>query len=292
MSTAVLALMLAMVGSVLNSVANSTEGAERRIQATGDARTVFDRISADLESMVWNGDTTLVVSSNSFPAQNDAFAMINQSRPLRFPSSGPHRMQAVFYAVRGSSDTPLGSTSSQTPELVRGFREVQWSETLSTSLKRIHDEITAPPSGTSTRVPVRAGVIRMAVALHVRPEDANEPTVISASGSKVSQYAVNGFSGGSLGTGAHALDLSRVHAVTIALAVVDDASRVLSIDDFAKIADSLPPSEDDELPLETWNNKDDTTAIEKAVASVSDANKLIIRQNIRFYQRTFPIMTR
>jgi type II secretory pathway pseudopilin PulG len=277
-ATAVLVLMLTMVTGLVNSATRSTQTAERRLDGMADVRMVFDRMASDLQSLVSDGDTTLIVGKSPAPSLSDSMAFVTRARTTAAPAES--RLATVLYAI-GEHNNEVFGAGEKTLMLTRLLQNYAWEEAtpLAKFLSDTDAQLLGAGPDTLSFNALGETIIRMAVAVHksdgtlVHTTSNNLPRLASFSGSTARIT-----SGDST-----ALDLSQVDAITVAIASIDARSQVLTADQLETIAQALPrASADGTLPLAQWNsvNWDQVGGIIPSV----------VRENIRFYQRTFPIM--
>lgn len=307
LATAILAIVVTMAASLVNSAAISTNTAERRLDTAEVARTVFDRMLGDLETLVWSGKATLVVGSSnngttgsSGTKVSDSLAFLCRSRTIQTPGDDrENRMLSVYYAVDHHPDDELGFDTGEDRidplMLTRGVYEVHLSVLPHTAFKDTTIDRGAPFVGlgsTNSRA-IGQGVIRMAVVVHLKdgifesldPPAANrdllQPTVYSADEPNSDLPALKD-SGLSIRDSSTALDLREISAITIGLAIIDDTSMILTASDLEQVAAALPRPEIGELPVEVWEDSDWQSNLDPVARRIAS-------ENLRFYQRTFPI---
>ncbi len=285
-SMTILTLLFVMVASIMNSATKSSNTAQRRMDTAGGARTVFAQIRDDLATLVTRGGTTLVVGKNL--EQNDVLAFIGQSRSQA--TVAPPRLTGLFYAMRPSPDS--NNRAFAPLDLVRGFLEVAWDRSLRDEVASAYTEAArdgAPPGGfiPYNRQPTQSGILRFAVVLQLNngqwvnvnaaPRDMNFPPLPA------------------LPSGATPVDLTKVRAITIGVALLDDTSRTLTLEDFQKISDALPrpiainaPLDIAvQMPVDIWQKELLKSNFETGFSAPA---RQATRENLRFYQQTFPIL--
>lgn len=302
-ATAVLAIMLVLVASLINSASQSTRTTEGRLDTASMARIAFDRIGDDLNSLVWDKQITLVVGegNNTSPASqlSDSLAFVCNSRGMAVPGQQVARMMAVFYAVNHHADNVFGFSTVKGGSgddaanplmLARGFRDIDWSaiphEWNYTIDKVVNYGIADEVDSSNNVRAIGDGIIRMAVVAHLN-DGSIEPVVLPDGLANPDLPSISLYDPSDIRAQSTALDLSRVNAITVGLAILDNSSKVLSADRIKEIAAALPRPGADELPVAAWQNInwDGVSGLNPAAAKAA-------RENLRFYQRTFPIMVK
>lgn len=288
-SAAVLALLLGLLLSVVTSTSRTSRTAERRLDATSMARTVFERMAVDLATIVWDGDCTLIVGTgradDTAARISDSFAFVCRARNIQTDyaiSGGYPRLAAVCYNIGRHTNENLGFRDTNANDkplaLTRILRDVQWSQQPAEHAGLIDGNINfgfedVAESSVSFRA-IGEGIFRMAVVVHLKDGrllPANSPD-LPVLPSFTYPNASRMDSGVSV-----SLDLRKVSAITIGLAVLDMKSQILSVSSLDQIAQTLPRPAEGELPVASWE-----------AISLSGIRQ-IDRENLRFFQRTFPI---
>jgi prepilin-type N-terminal cleavage/methylation domain-containing protein len=272
-AAAVFSLILAVVAGLLSSASRSTQTVERRLDGMSDVRTVFDRIAADLEQMVRDGHTTLIVGKGkSEPGDSLTFL----SRVRTTGSAADSRLAGILYTIGPHNNEVLGR---DTLMLTRRLTAYPWTSDQSTAeFLAETDKQVDTNTDTSSLDALGETIMRMAVVVH--KSDGTIVGAASAALPKWDDFTVTG----RLRNSAVALDLAEVEAITVAFASLDSQSQILAADQLEEIASALPRPTDEELasgilPASKWSALD--------LGSISGTP--VVGQNIRFYQRTFPI---
>jgi len=272
-AAAVSSLMLAVVAGLLSSAAQTTETVERRLDGMSDVRTVFDRIAADLEQMVRDGHTTLIVGKGK-SEPGDSLAFLSRARTTG--NATDSRLAGILYTIGPHNNEALGR---DTLMLARRLTAYPWTSNQSTAEFLAETDKQIDTNSDTSSLDVLGGTImRMAVVVH--KSDGNIVGAASAALPKWDGFTV----AGQLRNGAVALDLAEVEAITVAFASLDSRSQILAADQLEQIASALPRPTDEELasgilPASKWS----------ALDPGSISGTPVVGQNIRFYQRTFPI---
>lgn len=278
---AMLAGLVLLLASVLDGLGNATRGVTRKIDASSQARIALNQLARDLGSMTTGAGATLVLGqSPGATGINDSLAFLTSGRGSN--SQPDHRLLAVFYAVRNYSDSVLGVSSASLPILGRGFGSVPWgnSEGLDAAASRAATDINGATGMISDPDVIADGVIRMAVVLQLR-----DGRLIPFDPARPDFPTKTDFlrAGVTLPTEARAIDLSKVSAIIVGLAVLDEKTRSLAATDLTNIAAKLPRPAANQTPLQAWDFNSPTFA--NSFSGVPGP----VRQGLRFYQRSFPL---
>lgn len=286
-SCAMLAGLVLILATLIDGVSVATRGATRKLDASAQARIALNQMGRDLSGMVAEAGATLVLGrSPGTSGINDSMAFVARARGCNTESN--HRLLAVFYAVRNYSDSVLGVSSTTLPLLGRGFGSVPWQSAGSASAQAALDkaaamaatEVNGSSNLLSNRAVIADGVLRMAVVLQLA-----NGKLIPFDPANAEFPVKNDFtpSGVTLPSDARAIDLSKVSAVIVGLAALDQQTRTLAKDKLPGIAAKLPRPAVNQTPMQAWDFNNPTFA-----ANFNDL-PAPIRQNLRFYQRSFPI---
>lgn len=295
---AVLALMLILSFTLINSATQSTRSTERRIDSSEAIRQIFDRMADDLRSAVIEDPVTVIVgkSNTGDPATaiNDSLAMLTLGRAAKadYSAAGYPRMSGVGYTI-GHHEGDLLATGkpSSTPatlSLSRILGSAKWDDLLTGFLAELDDSIDAGiEDNANTRFAAHAfgpGVVRMALSIH-----AKDGGIYSTTSSQLPRLAMfpTGSSTRMANGDSTPLDMSAVEAITVALAVLDIKSLVLVGGELDTIAMNLPRPADGQLPFEAWN--EGSPALEKAISGLSSPAASAARESLRFHQYTLPL---
>lgn len=287
-ATAVLAGLALLLAGIIDGVSKATRSSILKTDASAQARIALNQMGRDLSTLATEGGATLVIGRSPSPTGiNDSLAFLCSGRGRNTETN--HRLLAVFYAVRNYSDSVLGVSSSTLPMLGRGFGSVPWQNTTGTAITeafldnacaKVAADINGSGGIATNKAVIGDGLIRMAVSLQLKSgkiipcDPANADFPVDASFARP---------GVSLPSDARALDLSKVSAIIVGVAALDQKTRALSVADLADIADKLPRPAVGQAPIQAWDFTDSTFA-----ASFNDV-PLPVRQSIRFFQRTFTI---
>jgi len=166
--------------------------------------------------------------------------------------------------------------------LSRRLTSYPWNSANSTAqfLADVDRQVDAD-TGTSSLDAIGETIMRMAVIVHKSDGTVLEATSAQLPGLDSFQATTR--------SNSVALDLDDVDAITVAFASLDARSQILAADQLGQIAQALPGPTAAELargilPVDKWSgvNWDSLTGVPPAM----------VRENIRFYQRTFPIHAR
>jgi hypothetical protein len=200
-----------------------------------------------------------------------------------------HRLLAVFYAIRNYSDSVLGVSSATLPMLARGFGSVPWQNTSGTiKVKAFLDnasamaatEVNGSPDLISDRAVIADGVIRMVVVLQLKDGQLIPFDPSNADFPELTDFIRSGVS---LPADARAIDLTKVSAILVGLAALDQQTRTVAVDVIADLPAKLPRPVAGQTPLQAWDFNNPTFA-----ANFNDV-PAPVRQGLRFFQRTFPV---
>ena len=270
----VLIVMVVMLVNMIGQTAASIGAATGRIDAGDSGRTMVDRMGRDLQLLVSQGGATVVVGETSTGTVPDQFiAFLSRIRgPNDTTGAESPRLTSLLYAVKPYEDKALKVAG--VPMLWRAYAGVPW-ENAGSSLPE--DALAAMAnnsrlaSGTVAAFDDR--ILRMAMAVQV--QDGTFVTVDQAP--RMANFASNP----ALSTNCYPLDLTRVKAVVVAVAVLDVDTRVKVRSFFTQIAQSLPVPVAGKTPMDAWQAAVDGGSL--------NTLPLPVRQNIRFYQRIFPL---
>jgi hypothetical protein len=288
-ATTVLAVMLVLVASMLNSASNSTATATGRLETASDARIAFDRLATDLATLVWDGSATLIAGKSPTPAStpliNDSLAFLCRSRSLESPDVAPGRFVKTAFAVRNFQDISLG-VDWEIPMLIRGTANADWSLTRTAALESAEADWSIHAAASASgmfRKQISDRIFRMALCFHL-----TNGKILPNVPANAEFPLLEGFpNSGNLSAHGKPIDLTKITAITVAFAAIDAKSFVLSAADLDLVAKNLPMPGEDELPLGAWQK----SSVDPA-EGLSGGSAKKIRENLRFYQRTFPIQVK
>jgi type II secretory pathway pseudopilin PulG len=285
---AMLAGLVLLLATLLDGLGTATRGMNRKLDASAQARIALNQMGRDLGSITTGAGATLVLGrSPDATGINDSMALLTRARGRNTATN--HRLLAVFFAVRNYSDNVLGVSTASLPLLGRGFGSVPWQNTGGTQNSQAALDMACAMAATdvngtagliSNRAVIADGVIRMAVVLQLQdgrliPFDPANPSFPHKT-----DFVRPGVT---LPPDARAVDLSKVSAILVGLAVLDQQTRTLAATDLASIAAKLPRPAAGQTPVQAWDFNDPSFA-----NSFSDVPEPV-RQGLRFYQRSFPI---
>lgn len=273
---AVLILLVTLLTSTVSQTAGFIQPAESRMETYDAAGSALDRLASDFQMMVTGGGATLVVGVNNVGgADNNFLAFLSRIRgPKPTTGNDSPRLLALLYSIQNYTDRVLNSQSL--PMLGRSYAAVPWDVGTLSFLENAVATAANSVNGNSAltnKAALADGILRMAVI--VQNEDGEFVPVDQAA------LYPDFTSTPPLAANCHALDLTKVKAVIVSLAVLDPKTRSRSSADLAQIAGALPVPKKGETPLDTWQAAVNNGALEQFGRSVG--------QNIRLYQRIIPL---
>jgi len=261
---AVLSLLVLLVGQLMVNANSTITASRKRIDALGQARAVFDRMTMDFAGRLRREDVD--ASFEKHPG-DDSMAFYSATRGL-YPSQSATADTRVLSVVgyRVSRD------SKGRPRLERGARGLSWSDMVFTPvLSGVQKQRFTTPnslpaidvgSGPGNYQVLSDSVVRMEISYLLKADATHSSPRLAA------------------GLPADVRDIS---AVVVTIAVLDEQSRKL-VGDYDLLQGAFPDAEDGVDPLAVWSG---------LVNSIDFARKagipLPAAQSVRLYQRYFPL---
>jgi len=271
---AVLLLLITLLMNMIGQTTGSIRSADNRIDAGDAGRTALDRMSRDLQLLVSGGGATVVVGSNgSGGASNEFIAFLSRIRGPNAGGSGESsRLTALLYAIQPRTDKALQVTG--VPMLERLYAGVAWeSGPASLPENALADLANKVNAGAGAGAAFDDRIFRMAMMVQI--QDGSFVTVDqaprSATFSSTPALAANGIP----------LDLEKAKALVVAVAVFDLDTRIKTAGVISQVAAALPDPVAGKTPIDTWQAAVDAGAL--------SGFTLPVQQNVRFYQRIFPL---
>lgn len=281
-STAVLALLLAMVLQIINSTSLVSSNGKKRMDADSQARLLFDRMALDFARIVKRADVDYYFQKNAGNDNNDQMAFYSEATGYYpsgvtgiTPKSGVsligYRVNSSFQLERLSKSLIWNGVTSATTGASgltnTAMPMVFLPNTLTNSWSKISD-------GTDPDYQVIADqVYRLEYQFLLKPyTDASgtaQPSALSLTPWNQSHTMPNG--------------LSDVSAIVVTVGILDNTSRKIvpatgNIPNLTNAISKLPDADTTSSTLKTWSGGDFLTASQ--IPPVAAAQ-------IRFYQRYF-----
>lgn len=273
-AVAVLLLLVTLLMNMIGQTTGSIRSAGNRIDASDAGRTALDRMSRDLQLLVSGGGATVVVGSNgSGGASNEFIAFLSR---IRGPNAGgsveSSRITALLYAIQSRTDKALQVPGI--PMLDRLYAGVPWeSGTASLPENALAELVNKVNAGAGSGSAFDDRIFRMAVVVQI--QDGSFVTVDQAPRSTTFTSTP------ALAANAIPLDLEKAKAVVVAVAVLDLDTRIKTAGVISQVAAALPKPVAGKTPIDTWQAAVDAEALKTF--------SLPVQQNVRFYQRIFPL---
>lgn len=266
-------IMLQVVGNVSDTIARS----DRTMGASEVARVVFSRMARDIDALINRADIDANFTSNPAAGSThmEFFSMVlspDSTNSGISAANANRRISCITYRL-APSNSPLGKDDSGKGrlELQRGTRAIGVND----SFMGLTSPTSAPVSIASNLPdpasydPVGTGVIRMLVGFQLREQVGGK-----APGSIV--FTVP--------TRAGTIDLSKVGALVVLLAVVDPSVfPILNADAVEKLSDEFNVIPTSKNPISDW------IAITEKPDDMNPSIPFRARASVRAFQRVFPL---
>jgi prepilin-type N-terminal cleavage/methylation domain-containing protein len=259
-AVAVLSLLILLLAQVVELTSQAISVNANKLDSTGQARLVFDRLAADLASRARRSDLGMVFTK---AVGNDSFQFYSEISGY----NGARQIAAVGYRIQET-------TAGPEYQLERGAVGTDWVTAPGSDpnpLVAFLPSVLAAAANTDPNYDVLAnGVFRLEFCFLL-----NTGYLSNSNGSKLSGSAAS-------------TDFSNVTAVVVALAVLDSKSRkIISTAQLQQLSDALKDNADGassdsscQDPLSTWQTN-------MAQTSFAAGVPLQAVRGIRLYQRNF-----
>ncbi|MEZ0294867.1 MAG: type II secretion system protein J [Candidatus Methylacidiphilales bacterium] len=284
---AVLTVLVLLIAQITNAVFDAIRLSNRAVDAAAQSRLAFDRIGLDINAMVKRADADFVAKPTSGPS-NEYVLQLLASSPSSDTTTGfkNRGISLVGYRI-----LPHANNDGRAC-LIRGAKAISWDTSGWMGL----DNDGYPVQFSSSSYPLKLvdsdfdvlapGVVRMVVGYQLYPDNeevdlADGTHLANARGQIVYSAPVYG---ASAPDNQH-MDLSRVSALIIGLAVIDLTSLKLldatKVNTLASAFSAMPPV--NAMPVEKWMaDTSNLTALPNTIPAP-------VRSSVRLYQRVYPI---
>jgi prepilin-type N-terminal cleavage/methylation domain-containing protein len=257
---AVLAFIIIMIGQMVGGLSQAMTSNAKRLDATGQARLVFDRLGMDLAALPQRSDLGISFTKAPTPATST-----NSSDSIAFYSTvtgynGTRSLALVSYRIQQT-------TSGRLFQLERGAIGTNWT---SSGFFQIPPPYPSLPTSNSDYDVLAPGVFRLAYRFLLKTGAlSNTIPAAAQSGSLVNN------------------DLSQVSGIVVALAALDNNSRLLLTTPSSQLpalAEAFTDGVATNEPVAAWNAALNQTG---GLSIAGIPNQVV--QNVCVYQRTFYI---
>jgi prepilin-type N-terminal cleavage/methylation domain-containing protein len=250
---AVLGLLGVFLAQVVALTGRATSAASKHLDATGQARLVFDRLGQDLAARPTRSDLTM---SFTKATGNDSFQFYSQVLGY----SGARQVAAVGYRIQESQ----GITPSRFYQLERGAAGTDWGPAASANplLQFLPSVFAAPQTSDPNYDVLAGGVFRLEFCYLLNTGELSTTSASPPNSSGSQTY-------------------SDVVGLVVALGVLDSRSRELISDtQLQQLSQALPDCTAGQDPISGWSADMAQTGFASGIP------KPVI-QNVRIYQRIF-----
>jgi prepilin-type N-terminal cleavage/methylation domain-containing protein len=301
---AVLTLAMVMVAQITSNTVTTTQQSHREMDVSFQARSVLDRLSANLNSATTTGGMTIAViknmTTNSGGKHNDGLAFIASARPKNDPSTSSStsniRCTTVGYRINMANDPTMGISGGKAPMLSWGSEPLVFptsgvagasSGGQTDMYKTLLSTATATQSGSGQFDTLAPNIFRFEVSLLL-----NDGSIVGQSQANI-PYDKN-FPAPAAGV--YYLSLAKensspsgpqtyVKALIVGIAGLSgDLRQIVGSSKLANLADALVDPNDGQTPLEAW---DYTSASGQNVRTTLSKLSAPVPVNMRVYQRYY-----
>lgn len=303
---AVFTIIGLILSQVTSSITRTTKQSTRMMDASTQARLVFDRIGMDLAGLVKRPDTDFVAQNFSTPGANPILLFLSSVGSSGLSTSNNRGLSIISYEVNGHTENK-DLQGNPRPCLIRGGKAIPWSNSGNvpaagfmglqpTGLPQTFLGPSFPtallPSTSQDFDMLGAGVMRMVVGFQLYPDnrpvqlrDGFTPAPNFSRGQIVYSPPVRTLTAAN-GSTEQYLDLNRVSAIIIGIVSLDAESlRLLDATQVTLLGNAFttPDNSANKTPVQGW------MATANAVNSLPATVPLQVRQAVRVYERTYAI---
>ncbi len=255
-AVAVLGLLVAMLAQTVALTGQAISVNSKKLDATGEARLVFDRLATDLAARPRRSDLgalfTKINGGTSTAGANDTLQFYSEVDGY----SGAHQIAAVGYRIQQT-------TTTRYYQLERGAVGTDWGPGTSSNpfVQFLPNMFAAPLTADPNYDVLANGVFRLEFCVLLNTGVMTNPPAPTASSPNT--------------------DLTNVVGLIVAIGVLDANSlKSVSHAQLQQLAAALPDNTSGDNPLADWNTARAQTGFASGIPPQ-------IIQSVRLYQRTF-----